>query len=59
MGQIQVEEKKYSVEEYLKMEEESEIRHEFYDGEIFAMPVSKVYEGIVFEEQTSAPDMMR
>ncbi len=23
----------------------------------FTMPVSKVYEGIVFEEQASAPDM--
>lgn len=27
----------YTVEEYLKLEERSEIRHEFYRGEIFAM----------------------
>jgi Uma2 family endonuclease len=27
----------YTVEEYLKLEESSEIRHEFYRGEIFAM----------------------
>jgi Uma2 family endonuclease len=37
MGHAQVEEKKYTVEEYLQLEEKSEIRHEFYDGEIFAM----------------------
>lgn len=37
MGHEQVEEKKYTVEEYLQLEEKSEIRHEFYDGEIFAM----------------------
>ncbi|MFK7922245.1 MAG: Uma2 family endonuclease [Bacteroidia bacterium] len=28
---------KLSVEEYLKMEQESEVRHEFHDGEVFAM----------------------
>ncbi len=27
----------YTVEEYFEMEEISEVRHEFYDGEIFAM----------------------
>lgn len=37
MGQPQVAERKYTVSEYLKMEERSEIRHEYYDGEIFAM----------------------
>ena len=37
MEQPQVAEKKYTVSEYLKMEERSEIRHEYYDGEIFAM----------------------
>ena len=37
MGQAQVAEKKYNVSEYLEMDEKSEIRHEFYDGEIFAM----------------------
>jgi Uma2 family endonuclease len=37
MGQPQVFGKKYSVKEYLESEEKSEIRHEYYDGEIFAM----------------------
>lgn len=37
MGQPQVLEKKYTVTEFLEMEEKSEIRHEYYDGEIFAM----------------------
>lgn len=29
--------KRYTVEEYLAMERESDVKHEFYDGEIFAM----------------------
>jgi len=37
MAQAQTAEQKYSLEEYLEMEEKSEIRHEYYDGEIFAM----------------------
>jgi len=37
MGHAQVSEKRYTVEEYLEIEEKSEIRHEYYDGEIFAM----------------------
>ncbi len=37
MGQAQIEKKYYTVEEYFEMEETSEIRHEYYDGEIFAM----------------------
>jgi len=37
MGQSQVAERKYTFSEYLEMEEKSEIRHEYYDGEIFAM----------------------
>ena len=37
MGRPQVLEKKYTVTEFLEMEEKSEIRHEYYDGDIFAM----------------------
>ena len=37
MGQVQVLEKKYTVAEFLEMEEKSEIRHEYYDGDVFAM----------------------
>lgn len=37
MEQAQIAERKYTVSEFLEMEEKSEIRHEFYDGEIFAM----------------------
>lgn len=33
-----VEEKRYSVEEYFELEKTSEIRHEFVDGKLFAMP---------------------
>ena len=37
MGQAQLEDKKYTIEEYLELEEKSDLRHEYYDGEIFAM----------------------
>nr|WP_295931225.1 Uma2 family endonuclease [uncultured Dyadobacter sp.] len=37
MGHAQIAEQRYTVEEYFEMEEKSEIRHEFYDGEVFAM----------------------
>lgn len=37
MGQVQAADKKYTVSEFLEMEEKSEVRHEYYDGEIFAM----------------------
>lgn len=32
-----VEKKRYTIEEYFALEEKSEIRHEYFDGEIFAM----------------------
>lgn len=31
------EKKRYSIEEYLEMEEDFDIKHEYYKGEIFAM----------------------
>lgn len=39
--------KKYSVEEYLEMEETSQEKHEYYQGEIFAMFGPKVTHGII------------
>jgi len=39
--------KKYSIEEYLEMEEASQERHEYYQGEIFAMSGPKVTHGII------------
>lgn len=39
--------KKYTIEEYLEMEEHSEERHEYYQGEIFAMSGPKVPHGII------------
>jgi Uma2 family endonuclease len=39
MPQVSVEEgKKYSLEEYIKIDEEGTIRHEFYNGKLFEMP---------------------
>jgi Uma2 family endonuclease len=34
--------KKYTIEEYLEMEEHSEVKHEYFQGEIFAMAGAKV-----------------
>lgn len=39
--------KKYTIEEYLEMEEASQERHEYYQGEIFAMSGPKVPHGII------------
>ena len=39
--------KKYTIEEYLEMEEASEERHEYYQGEIFAMSGPKLPHGII------------
>jgi Uma2 family endonuclease len=39
--------RKYSIEEYLGMEEHSDKKHEYYQGEIFAMPGPKVEHNII------------
>ena len=35
--------KKYTIEEYLELEQASQQKHEYYQGEIFAMPGPKVH----------------
>lgn len=37
MGQAEQQPRRHTVEEYLALEEQSEIRHEFFEGELFAM----------------------
>lgn len=39
--------KKYTIEEYLEIEETSQEKHEYYQGEIFAMSGPKVQHGII------------
>ncbi|MBL7762318.1 MAG: Uma2 family endonuclease [Chitinophagaceae bacterium] len=41
------EKKRYSIEEYLEMEEDFDIKHEYYKGEIFAMSGPKVRHNII------------
>ena len=36
MGQVEQQPRRYSVEEYFALEEQSEVKHDFFDGEIFA-----------------------
>ncbi len=37
MGHAQLAELRMTVEEYFELEDQSEIRHEYYDGEVYAM----------------------
>ena len=37
MGQPEIQPRRYTVDEYFASEEKSEIRHEFFEGEVFAM----------------------
>jgi len=41
------EKRKYTIEEYLEMEKESDLKHEYYRGEIFAMSGPKVQHNII------------
>ena len=36
MGQSEIQ-NRYTAEEYFALEEQNEVRHEFFDGEVFAM----------------------
>ncbi|MCW3114940.1 MAG: Uma2 family endonuclease [Segetibacter sp.] len=38
MQQVTDTDKRYSLEEYIKLDETGMLRHEFYDGKLFAMP---------------------
>jgi len=42
MGEAQQERRRYTVEEYFALEQQSEARHEFFDGEVFAMAGASV-----------------
>jgi len=60
MGQIQVSERKYTVAEYFQMEEKSETRNEYYDGEIFAMAGTTMnHNDIVDNVRTFLKDLFR
>ncbi|AWM34478.1 Uma2 family endonuclease [Hymenobacter nivis] len=37
MGHVEPQTRRYTPEEYMALEEKSEVRHEYFDGEIFAM----------------------
>ncbi|HEX8328449.1 MAG TPA: Uma2 family endonuclease [Hymenobacter sp.] len=47
MGQEEQQPRRYTVEEYLALEEQSEIRHEYFDGEIFAMAGGDVSHNLI------------
>ena len=37
MGHVEAQPRRYTVEEYFALEEESDVRYEFFEGEVFAM----------------------
>lgn len=47
MGQAEPQSHRYTVAEYLALEERSEVRHEFFDGEIFAMAGADVSHNLI------------
>ncbi|WP_046244220.1 Uma2 family endonuclease [Hymenobacter terrenus] len=47
MGQEEQQPRRYTVEEYLAMEEQSEVRHEYFDGEVFAMAGADVSHNLI------------
>jgi Uma2 family endonuclease len=49
MGLPLAEKKYYTLEEYLVLEEQSEIRHEFYQGEIFAMAGTSIQHNLIVD----------
>ncbi|MDO7849875.1 Uma2 family endonuclease [Hymenobacter sp. M29] len=47
MGQAEPQPRRYTVEEYLAMEKQSEVRHEFFEGEIFAMAGADISHNLI------------
>ncbi|MFD2717972.1 Uma2 family endonuclease [Hymenobacter monticola] len=54
MGQAEPQPRRYTVEEYLAMEEKSEVRHEFFEGEIFAMAGADISHNLIGVNLVSA-----
>jgi Uma2 family endonuclease len=49
MGLPLIDKKHYTLEEYLALEAQSEIRHEFYQGEIFAMAGTSIQHNLIVD----------
>ncbi|MDO7853675.1 Uma2 family endonuclease [Hymenobacter sp. CA1UV-4] len=47
MGQADQNPRRYTAEEYLDLEQQSEIKHEFFDGEIFAMAGADISHNLI------------
>jgi Uma2 family endonuclease len=47
MGREEQGPRRYTVEEYLASEEQSEVRHEYFDGEVFAMAGAEVSHNLI------------
>ena len=47
MGQAELQPRRYTVEEYMELETQSNVRHEFYEGEIFAMAGGTVRHSVI------------
>ena len=47
MGHAEVQPRRYTVEEYFALEEASGVRHEFFEGEVFAMAGASIAHNII------------
>jgi len=47
MGQAELQTRRYSPEEYFALEEKSDVRHEYFEGEVFAMAGASVAHNLV------------
>jgi Uma2 family endonuclease len=47
MGQEEQQPRRYTVEEYLALEEQSKIRHEYFEGEVFAMSGADISHNLI------------
>jgi Uma2 family endonuclease len=53
MGQAELQTRRYTLEEYSALEEQSEVRHEYVDGEVFAMAGGSKTHNVLIQNATS------
>ena len=50
LGQSEMQPRRYTAEEYFALEEKGEIRHEFFEGEVFAMVGESIAHNIIAQK---------
>ena len=47
MGQADLQPRRYQAEEYFALEAKSQVRHEFFEGEVFAMAGESIAHNVI------------